>query len=463
MTMQNFFSNSTKHFPRLIPSIIFAAVMITGTCFADDGNWPAFRGAEARGVSERDDLPIKWSTTENVKWRAAIPGRGWSSPVTWGNRIYLTTVISHGKEEEAKKGLYFGGDRSKPPQADHDWKVLALDLESGITVWEKTVDQGPPLHSLHIKNSYATETPITDGERIYAMFGNRGLYCLDLDGNVLWTKPLKPFKTRLGWGTASSPMFYEGRLYVVMDNEEFSSLLCLDAKTGDEIWSVPRDEKSNWSTPYLWKNSERTEIITAGTKRMRGYDLEGKELWELGGGSANTCGTPYAVNDLLYVTSGYILDKKKPIFAVRPGGLGDITPATETVKNHKYVAWVQRQLAPYVPSTIVYKDQLYVLFDQGFFVSMSAETGKPIYGKQRLPNGTAFTSSPWAYRDKLFCLSEEGKTAVITAGRKFKVEHVNELAEDDMCMATPALAGNKLLIRTTARLYCFEEVAGEQK
>ncbi|MCA9092483.1 MAG: PQQ-like beta-propeller repeat protein [Planctomycetaceae bacterium] len=428
---------------------------------ADEGDWPAFRGADARGVSTRDDLPIKWSATENVKWKQAIPGRGWSCPVTWGDRVYLTTVVSHGKEEAAKKGLYFGGDRSKPSEDDHDWKVIALDLNSGDVVWEKMVDQGPPRHSLHIKNSYATETPITDGERVYAMFGNRGFYCLDKEGNTVWSKPLEPFKTRYGWGTASSPMLYEGRLYLVMDNEEHSSLTCLDALTGEEIWSVPRDEKSNWSTPYMWKNAARTEIVTAGSKRMRGYDLDGKELWELGGGSANTCGTPYAVGDLLYVTSGYILDKKKPVFAVRPGASGDITPAGETVKDDKSIAWVSRQLAPYVPSTIVYKDQIYILYDQGLFASSSAKTGKRIYGKQRLQNGTMFTASPWAYRDRIFCLNEDGKTAVITAGEKFAVEQINELADDDMCMATPALAGNKLLIRTTARLYCIEEGAGK--
>lgn len=433
--------------------------LCTSVVWAGEGDWPAFRGADARGVSENKNLPIEWGVEKNVKWKVPLSGRGWSCPVTWGDRVYLTTVVSHGKEEAAKKGLYFGGDRSEPPKEDHDWIVLALDLNTGEVVWEKTVDRGPPRHSLHIKNSYATETPITDGERVYAMFGNRGFYCLDLQGNVLWTKPLQPFKTRLGWGTASSPMLHEGRLYLVMDNEEKSTLTCLDAKTGDEVWSVPRDEKSNWSTPYLWKTADRVEIVTAGSKRMRSYDLDGKELWELGGGSSNTCATPYAANDLLYVTSGYILDKKKPVFAVRPGATGDITPAAETVKDDKSIAWVSRQLAPYVPSTIVYADQMYVLYDQGLFASSSAITGKQVYGKQRLKNGTAFTASPWAYRDRIFCLSEDGKTAVITSGKKFTIERINELAEDDMCMASPALAGNKLLIRTTARLYCFEEIA----
>lgn len=432
--------------------IILAMPQLT----AGENDWPAFRGSDARGISQNEQLPLEWGVDQNVKWKTPIPGRGWSCPVTWGDRVYLTTVFSHGKEEEAKPGLYFGGDRSEPPKADHDWKVLALDLNTGEIVWEKTVDQGPPRHSLHIKNSYATETPITDGERIYAMFGNRGFYCLDLQGNLLWSKPLQPFKTRLGWGTASSPMLHEGRLYLVQDNEEKSSLVCLDAATGSEIWSVPRDEKSNWSTPFLWKSSTRTEIVTAGSKRMRGYDLEGKQLWELGGGSANTCATPYAVDDLLYVTSGYILDKKKPVFAVRPGAEGDITPAGDSAKDSPSIAWVARQLAPYVPSTLVYEGQLYVLYDQGFLASVDAQTGKAVYGKQRLKNGTAFTASPWAYRDRIFCLSEDGKTAVITAGKKYALERINELAEDDLCMATPALAGNKLLIRTTARLYCFE-------
>lgn len=422
-------------------------------------HWPQFRGPGARGSSDNDRLPDTWSATDNVAWVAPIPGHGWSSPIVWGDRVFLTTVVSSGTVEEARKGLYFGGDRAQTPQDEHVWLVRCIDLASGETVWEKEAHRGAPPTPLHIKNTYASETPVTDGERVYAYFGNVGLYCYDFEGELQWQRDWPVRRMRANWGTAASPALHGERIYIVNDNEEQSFLEALDKRTGETVWQTPREEKSNWATPFVWENEQRTEIITPGTGRTRAYDLEGTLLYELGGASSITIATPYAAHGLLYVSSGFILDPKKPVFAIRPGASGDITLAPGQTSSEA-IAWCQPQAAPYNPSTIVYGDHLYVLLDRGFVGCYDARTGEASYEPQRLTGGQAYTVSPWAYRGKVFFLSEYGQTSVIAAGEEFKLLHVNELAEDDMCMATPALAGDRLLIRAEKRLYCIREGAG---
>ena len=439
----------------LIPFVVLT--LAVGLNAAD--NWPQFRGSGALGVSENVNLPDKWSTTENVLWKRDIDGRGWSSPVVWGKRVFLTTVINEGKSEEPRKGLYFGGNRLRTPTSIHNWKVVCLNLDTGKVCWEKLARKGKPQGPIHIKNSYASETPITDGERVYAYFGNHGLYCYSVDGKQLWKKEWPAYKTRYGWGLAASPVLHKGRLYIVNDNEQKSFLVALDAKTGKEVWRVDRyGEKSNWSTPYIWENKLRTEIITPGTRKNRAYDLNGKLLYQFGGNSSITIATPYAKFGLLYVTSGYVGDRKKPMFAIRPGAKGDISLESDKDKN-EYVVWCQRRAGPYNPSTITYGDLMYVLLDRGLAACYEAKTGKHVYGPERVvPRGGAFTSSPWAYNNKVFFLDENGVTYVLQVGREFKISHTNRLnAKEDMCMATPAMVGDKLIIRTEARVYCFKK------
>jgi outer membrane protein assembly factor BamB len=282
-----------------------------------------------------------------------------------------------------------------------------------------------------------------------------GVFCYDVDGKLLWTKTIEPHKNRFGWGTAASPVLYNGRLYIVNDNDEDSYLLCLDALTGNELFRVAREEKSNWATPYIWKNSLRTELITTGTGHNHSYDLEGRLLWELAGMSSITIATPYSNDDTLFISSGYVMDKKKPIYAIRPGASGDISLKDDETQN-EFIAWCNKTAAPYNPSTLLYNDLLYVLYDQGFFACYNPKTGEEVYGRQRIPEGKAFTASPWASGDKIFCLNEDGVTFVIATGKEFKILGTNTLADDDMCMATPALVGDRLLIRTSARLYCIQ-------
>jgi len=423
-------------------------------------NWPQFRGPGSRGVAECVNLPDRWSATENVAWKTDIPGRGWSSPIVWGDRIFLTTVINAGTSEEPKKGLYFGGDRKQLPEDVHQWKVLCLELGTGNILWERLVHEGKPNSSIHLKSSYASETPVTDGERLYCSFGNLGVYCFDMEGKKLWEFSISPRAMRNGWGTAASPVLHGNRLYLVNDNEEESYLLALDAKTGTEVWRTPRDEKSNWATPFVWENSQRTEIVTPGTGQVRSYDLDGKLLWSLAGMSGITIATPYEHNALLYLSSGYVLDSKKPIYAIRPGAAGDIS-LTDGATSNDFIAWSQPSAGPYNPSSLIYDERLYVLYDMGLIACFDAKDGKQVFGVKRLPNGRAFTSSPWAYNGKVFCLNEDGVTFVLKAGDEFEVLHTNALAEDDMCMATPAMVGDRLIIRTSARVYCIRSGAGD--
>ncbi len=438
----------------MVVAALFFGSPDSAVLLARQSNWPQFRGPGARGITTNANLPEHWSARENVAWQAEIPGRGWSSPIVWGDRVFVTAAVNSGTNEPPKKGLFLGGERPNAPRAEHEWKLVCLDLSSGKVRWEHVVHQGEPPGPKHVKNSYASETPVTDGEHVYVCVGNAGVYCLDLAGREIWSKPLPAHKTRGGWGTAASPVLHRDRLYVVSDNEEQSYLLALDKGTGKEIWRVERDEKSNWSTPYVWENKQRTEIVTSGSGKVRAYDLEGKLLWWLKGMSSITIGTPYADGGLLYVTSGFIVDRSRPVYAIRPGGSGDISLQPGQTNNSS-IAWCQPLAAPYNPSTLVYDGRLYVLYDFGLLSAFNARTGELLYDRQKLPGGMHFTASPWACDGKVFCLDEDGVTYVVRAGDRFELLHTNKLAEDDTYLATPALAGDLLLIRSAARLYCI--------
>ncbi len=440
---------------RLPPILaLLVSFLLCPSAFAGD-QWPQFRGPGASGVSDGTGLPDTWSATENVVWKTPIPGRGWSSPIVWGNRVVVTSAIQEeGTPEPARKGLYIGGNRPTPKEP-HRWMVYFLDLQTGKIVAERVAAKGVPKHGRHLKNSFASETPVTDGRRVYVYFGNVGVFCYDMDGKELWTRKLGEYPMRFNWGTAASPVLHGDRLYVVHDNEEESFLAALDARTGEQVWRVRRDEKSNWATPFVWTNPRGTEIVTSGSRRVRSYSLEGKLLWELGGMSSIHVPTPCAANGLLYLSSGYVMDRKKPVFAVRPGAKGDISLDGDEASN-QHVAWFQPAAGPYNPSPLVYGDHLYVLSDRGFLACYDARTGDEVYGKTRIaPQAAAFTASPWGYEGKVFCLSEDGDAYVIAAGAKFKLLRTNSVGE--LCMATPAIAGRSLVLRTDGHLLRIEQ------
>lgn len=424
--------------------------------FASADDWPQFRGPTMDGIiKDNPNLPEKWGTTENVEWKTEIPGLGWSSPVTWGNKVFLTTVVADGKFEQPKTGLYLPLGREKPPQISHSWFVYCLDLESGKVLWRKLVHEGVPNIPRHPKNTYASETPTTDGEQVYALFGDLGLFCFDMNGNELWKVEIAPQKTRANYGSGASPIIYDGKVIVVYDNEEASWIAAFDPKTGKEIWKTPRKEITTWATPYIWKNELRTEVVTSGQLRIRSYDLDGKLLWDMEGRMSHmTIPTPFSSHGLLYVNSGCSMESHRPIYAIRPGASGDITLGKDETSN-KYVAWYKPVGSARHPSSIVCGDYFYSLFDEGFLTCHDARNGKEVYGKQRLEPGATFTSSPWAYNGKIFCLSEEGDTYVVEQGAKFGVAGKNTL--DEMCMASPAVVGSRLIIRTASKVYSIKK------
>ena len=363
---------------------------ITATVLAaENDNWPQLRGSRSLGIPEADSakLPDTWTTTENVLWKTDLPGRGWSSPVVWGDKVFLSTVVNLGESEAPKKGLYFGGDRPKPSEAAHQWKVYCLDLKSGTVLWDRTAHEGPPQSSIHLKNSYASETPVTDGRRVYVYFGNVGLYCFDLDGKEIWSQKWTPHKTRLGWGTAASPVLYKDRLYVINDNEEESYLVCLDAATGEQIWRVERDEKSNWATPFIWEND------LAHRNHHARHRQGAARTTSMATCCTNSAACPASRLPCLTPRTGCCTSaqamswtRKSRSWHQARARVGDISLADDQTSN-EFIVWCQKDAAPYNPTSIIYKGLLYVLMDRGFLSCFDALTGETIYDKQRLPEG----------------------------------------------------------------------------
>jgi outer membrane protein assembly factor BamB len=430
--------------------LLAASFFLLASSHVSAQDWPQFRGPHGAGVIQGGKVPPeKWTTQENVAWSVEVPGQGWSSPVIVGNRVYLTSCSGPEKVESPMTGYYKPLD-CKTLKGEHRWTVHCLDASTGKTIWEKVAHKAPPEHPIHVKGSYAPETPIADAERVYAYFGNVGFYCFDQEGKELWSKSWGVFPTRVGWGTGASPILHGDRVYLVNDNEKSSFLIALDKKTGKELWKIPREEKSNWATPFVWENELRTEIITIGSNKVRSYDLDGKLLWQMGGMSSICVPSAIAGQGLLYISSGYEFGAPRPVVAVRPGGSGDIS-VKKGESNQPFVAWANDGIGAYHPTPILIGDYIYVVYSRGAISCFEAKTGKMVYEKQKLA-GT-FTASPVAYDGKIVCLSEEGIAYVVKAGAKFEILAKNDMKE--VALATPAIAHGKLFIRTTTKLYCI--------
>ena len=430
-----------------------ATLAFTGTVAAGQDQWPRFRGLMAGAVADDPTLPDTWSETENLVWKTDIAGLGWSSPVVWDDHIFITAAISAGTEPPPQRGFYSG--RGAPgvqgSSAVHRWIVYDVDFATGSIRWEHEVAIAAPPMTRHIKNSYASETPVTDGERIYVYFGSIGLVtAIDMRGETVWTRELGAYNGPQLYGTAASPVLHNDYLYIINDNATQSFLVALDTSTGDEVWRVERDEVENWSTPLVWENEVRTEIVTTGQGKIRSYDLDGQLLWELEGMTLNNVPTPFARNGLVYISSGYPGASPRPVYAIRPGASGDIS-LNPGDANNDYVVWYQPLLGSYNTSALVYRDAYYTLLDRGFLLSHNARTGAEIYGRQRIELGSAFTASPWAYNGKIFLLSEDGDTYVVQAGPEFRLVGKNSLNE--MSLATPAVVRGSLILRTQSKLY----------
>ena len=422
------------------------------------GQWPQFRGLQA-GVADDDPaLPDVWSETENVVWKVTIPGQGWSSPVVWDDHIFVTSAIINGEEPAPIRGLADQDEFGKTSSAVHRWIVYDVDFRTGRIRWERELRSAAPSIARHSKNSYASETPVTDGEQVYVYFGSTGLLAaLDLNGSPVWAKDIGAFESQYGWGMAASPALYRDRLYIVNDNRTQSFIAAFNKRTGDQVWKVNRDEVEGWSTPVVWENELRTEIVTAGMNRVRSYGLDGKLLWELTGMSDyGPISTPFVKHGFVYISSGYPGSARRPVFAIRPGASGDISLKPGETSS-QYVVWFEPLLGSYQTSALAYGDHYYTLIDSGFLLCHDARTGRQVYGRQRIAPGSGFAASPWAYNGKIFALSEDGDTFVIQAGQAFKLLGKNPLNEP--AMATPAVARGSLIIRTQSKLYRIGKVA----
>jgi outer membrane protein assembly factor BamB len=459
---------------------VFFVVVIAPVMTQSDKptQWPRFRGPNSNPVSDHPNLPLSWSKTENVEWVADVPGAGWSSPVVWGNRVFLTAATSDKpmkqpalgvdysneylaelrkkglSQEEINKKLY-ERDREMPHEIIISLMLYCYDLESGKLVWERQLYKGQPAGGRHSKNSFASETPTTDGERVYVYLTDYGLFAYDFEGKQSWATPLEFHATTRDWGTGASAALHKDRLFVLNDNEEQSFVAAFDTRTGKELWRTPRTvqpaRKTGWSTPFVWENRVRTELVTLGPAVVISYGLDGRELWRLDRMGGVAIQSPFAWHDLLFVTSGSGADDNKPIVAVRAGGTGNITPPDAETKS-EYVVWYDRLAGgTYLPTPVIYRNALYVLNDKGIFSRRNAETGERTYQARVAPVAATFTASPWAYNGHVFALSEEGDTFVVEAGDQFRFVRVNSL--DDFSMATPAIAGDRLIIRTQHRLY----------
>jgi len=441
-----------------LTAVVLGALLIslvTTSLIAQD-HWTRFRGENGNGVVADDPrLPVHWNAKENVQWKTKILGWGWGSPVVRGDRVFVTAVHSDLDYEKPKGGLYLGQGRLAPPDTVHHWMIYCLNLDDGTIIWKHKAHQGKPLIPRHPKSTYAAETPTLDSERLYVLFGDVGLFCLDLDGKPLWKHMLTPRKTASGYGAAASPVVYENQLIMVYDNEEESFVSAHDTVSGKIRWKIPRNEKSTWATPFVWKHSQGVEIVVCGRKENRAYSTSGDLLWHFDGKmSVLTIPSPFAAEGLLYITSGYFQDNKRPVYAIRPGARGDISLKEDETAND-FISWSLQRMGPYNTSPIVYKGNYYTLLDRGMLTCHNALTGELVFNRTRFPQGASFTASPWAYNGKLFFLDEGGTTHVMPAGGEFLIESTNELEE--LCIATPAISQGKLLLRTASNVYCISK------
>jgi outer membrane protein assembly factor BamB len=414
------------------------------------GNWPSFRGPWASGVADGQQLPDRWDGArgENVKWKTFIPGLAHSSPVIWGDRLYVTSAISSLGAATFKHGLYGEGDAS-PDRSVHKWKLYSLDKRTGRVVWEATAYEGVPREKRHVKSTYANSTPATDGRHVVVFFGSQGLYCYSPDGRLLWKKDLGVLDLgaydapEYEWGTASSPIIFKNLVIVQCDTQKQDFLLAADLETGATVWKADRDELPSWGTPTVYAGAGRVELVTNASNFIRGYDPEtGKELWRLGGSSQITAPTPVWADDLIVVASGR--RPEAPIFVLRAGASGDITLG-KGLSSSDQIAWSRQQRGPYMPTPLIYGSCLYVLGNPGILDCYDLRSGKEIY-RQRIPHqGGGFSGSPVAADGRIYLPSEDGDIFVVKAGTDFTLLSTNPMGE--RLMATPALSDGRMFVR----------------
>lgn len=419
-----------------------ALVLILCSLFVD--NWPQWRGPRGQGVSDEKNLPLEWSPTKNIKWKTAIPGRGHSSPIVWGNRLFLTTAIEGDvipgatatkhiiNNQVVKLPDTVGADRG------HTLKLICIDTETGKVLWDRTVHEGRMYDDRQTSNTYASSTPATDGRYVYAFFGSEGLHCYDFDGNSVWRASLGGI-AKMGYGEGTSPVIFENLLIVQVDKEmgQGSYIAAVDKTTGKHVWKTPRKNRASWSTPVLVKGTKRTELIASGAESVVSYDpATGKELWQTEGLISHAIPTPLTGDDMVFVYAG---SHDKRGYAVSLGS--------------NKILWRHDKGIGYISSGVLYGGSVYLTTDSGTMTALDALTGELKYEGGRLPAPSTFFASPVAFDGKILITSQDGDTYIITAGPRHEVAAKNSLGEP--VYASPAISGGRIFIRGDRHLFCI--------
>lgn len=423
------------------------AVAGSESASAPDLHWPQWRGPNANGFAADANPPVEWSETKNVKWKLAIPGTGASTPIVLGDRLYVTTAIpkSAPLTVDAQAGQQ-RGRLSTPPAGVMEFAVIAVDRHTGTVVWKKAVREELPHEGTHPTGTWASNSAVTDGEHIYAYFGSRGLYALDLDGNVVWERDFGDMKTKMSFGEGSSPTLFDDRLVIVWDHEGPSFVAALDKHTGKDIWKVERDETTSWATPYIVETGGVRQVITSATSRIRSYDLrDGRLIWEAEGMTANVIPSPVILDGTAILMSGF---RGNSLLAVRlEGAEGNIT-------GSESIVWSLGRDTPYTPSPLLYGETLYFLkSNNGVLSSFNAKTGEAYFGPERLDGVGTVYASPVGAAGRVYICDREGTTVVLEHGREFKLLATNRL--DDGFDASPVAVGEDLYLRGRQNLYCI--------
>ncbi len=411
-----------------------------------DGEWPRWRGPFDNGVA-RGDAPTNWSDTQNIKWKVEVPGKGHSSPVIWGDKIFLTTAVS----SEPVPAAQGGGPGGGAGVAHHKYLVLAYDRNSGKKLWEHQATEGTPHEGYHRQyGSFASHSPVTDGETLIAYFGSRGVYAYDLAGKLLWSKDLGDMYKRLAFGEGTAPVLHGDTVLINFDDQRDDNfLVALNKKTGDEQWRTERVEISNWAAPLVLEHAGKKQIVVAAPTKVRSYDFEtGELIWECAGLGANTIPAPVSDGEMVWVMSGY---RDPNLLAIKlAGASGDITGTDQVV-------WTNERGNSYSSSPVLHDGILYFLTDRGMISAFDAKSGEPFYHQQRLPKVYSFKSSLVGANGKLYMASEQGDIVVLKMGKEYEVLATNTMT-DEFFVATPAFAGEEIFLRGKNTLYCISEM-----